>query len=825
MKKLFRVASILLVVALAISVVGPALASDSSLRLYPGGNDPDGLPAGQTTYNIFYDQSFTFSYSGGPVCLSSQDGRCTSPAIDDEAIITVNGVVLDYPSFTNDFGPVDFTSYLHIGNNQLRVQIVDRIGPSRGGSELWLVPTSGGGSDGKLEITAVHAPIGLFTSARMGDTYKVEVEVYNPSSTQLTGAVYLEETGDVRGGDSLSGTKEQTITLGPGETKRIQFENYVHRWNWLDSVSSDCMNGGEIVKSAVTSYFGSLSKALESIDNAITWVQFAKDARLSDSRHKFTYYSYVVTNGQSSNKVSGEAWVDVPFWSKQLDFMTYWLSLWKGPSYIATGFVAQYYGYPGGQQFLDQGMLILASSCYSFESATDPDPNYKEIATPQPIVLSSTENKSGEYDPAFLDGLTYLSIQRALYQTTARYEGARAAGDAEWMEIQGRIARRYIVELLYALDAWDLSSTAMISATRGDNWQLSPNEVAIARTYLDEQGLPAVDVNLLRELGLEETQIEFIPVLAGDFLVLDTNWPRLSLPGEGLSSTYAETVISLNDELEELNGAPIDALAPTSSVQINGTIGLNDWFVSDVVITSNASDNPGGSGVARIEWSLDNGRTWNLYTEPFEHTQEGIFHLLVRAIDSEGNIQYPATAADFKVDKTPPVVIVWVDQPEYTRVQPYIAHFSGYDPEPGSGLASLLALFNNQPVIDGQVVDLFWLPLGTYTLTATGEDNAGWVTTNSKTITLTATIPSLQQAVNRLCAENYITKQGICTSLSQKLASALFAQQRGQNKTAVNILLAFQNELSAQKGKAVTLKAYDLLMMDSNYVIQVLGGK
>lgn len=181
--------------------------------------------------------------------------------------------------------------------------------------------------------------------------------------------------------------------------------------------------------------------------------------------------------------------------------------------------------------------------------------------------------------------------------------------------------------------------------------------------------------------------------------------------------------------------------------------------------------------------------------------------------------------AQIKIDLTPPVVSVATDQQEYTRVQPFTAHYSGYDPQPGSGIASLIALFNNQPVIDGQVVDLFWFPLGTYTLTATGQDNAGWVTTNSKTITLIATIPSLQQAVKRLCAENYITKQGTCTSLSQKLASALSAQQRGQNKTAVNILLAFQNELSAQKGKAVTLKAYDLLMMDSNYVIQVLGGK
>lgn len=286
----------------------------------------------------------------------------------------------------------------------------------------------------------------------------------------------------------------------------------------------------------------------------------------------------------------------------------------------------------------------------------------------------------------------------------------------------------------------------------------------------------------------------------------------------GVLATYDVNLDSSDSVL-----TPQDQTPPTTTISLNGTQGLNNWFVTPVEVTLSAIDNEGGVGVRNTEYSLDNGITWTVYTTPFV-LNDGVHQLLYRSIDHVNNLEI-AQQIEIKIDTVPPVVNTWVDQQEYTRVQPFIAHFSGYDPEPGSGLASLLALFNNQPVIDGQVIDLFWLPLGTYTLTATGEDNAGWVTTNSKTITLIATIPSLQQAVNRLCAENYITKQGTCTSLSQKLASALAAQQRGQNKTAVNILLAFQNELKAQKGKAVTVQAYDLLMMDSNYVIQVLGGK
>ncbi len=290
-------------------------------------------------------------------------------------------------------------------------------------------------------------------------------------------------------------------------------------------------------------------------------------------------------------------------------------------------------------------------------------------------------------------------------------------------------------------------------------------------------------------------------------------------------SAESDSVFMLDVYGKQYNDPSIDNIPPVTGMHFDGTKGLDGWFVSDVVVTLSAEDNPDGSGVQGIEWSIDNGNTWQGYVSPFVISQEGLSYVLGRSYDNAGNYEQSPIGKFLFIDKTPPVVNVSTDQSEYTRVQPFVVHYSAFDPEPGSGLAALTGLFNDQPVTDGQTVDLFWLSLGQYAVTATGEDYAGWVTTDSETIQLIATISSLQQTVSRLCTEKYITKQGICTSLQQKLESALAAQQRGQKKTAVNILLAFQNELNAQKGKAVQLQAYDLLMMDSNYVITVLGGK
>jgi hypothetical protein len=139
----FRTISMLFVFVLVLSAVGPASASDAAVQLVPAINESSNVGTGQSTYFVFRDVTVNFNYTGGPVCLSSQEGQCSPPATDDAVRIYVDGMQVYYhESLTQDYGPVDFSDKLHIGSNQVRVQLIDLIGPTRGGSPLWLVSSS-----------------------------------------------------------------------------------------------------------------------------------------------------------------------------------------------------------------------------------------------------------------------------------------------------------------------------------------------------------------------------------------------------------------------------------------------------------------------------------------------------------------------------------------------------------------------------------------------------------------------------------------------------------------------------------------------------------
>lgn len=97
-----------------------------------------------------------------------------------------------------------------------------------------------------------------------------------------------------------------------------------------------------------------------------------------------------------------------------------------------------------------------------------------------------------------------------------------------------------------------------------------------------------------------------------------------------------------------------DTTPPISTINLEGTRGLNSWFTSEVTISLAAEDNPGGSGVQLIEWSLDGGLTWEEYTNPFTHSYEGVFRLLARATDEAGNTEILPASAFFSIDWTPP---------------------------------------------------------------------------------------------------------------------------------------------------------------------------
>ena len=107
-------------------------------------------------------------------------------------------------------------------------------------------------------------------------------------------------------------------------------------------------------------------------------------------------------------------------------------------------------------------------------------------------------------------------------------------------------------------------------------------------------------------------------------------------------------------------GAPIPALAaPVTTISLSGTPGDGPWFLSDVTVTLEATDNI--SGVARIEYRLDYPDPWITYTSPFIISEEGYYHVAARAWDNEGHVEDPWPTVLVTIDKTPPVTTITVN--------------------------------------------------------------------------------------------------------------------------------------------------------------------
>ncbi len=107
-----------------------------------------------------------------------------------------------------------------------------------------------------------------------------------------------------------------------------------------------------------------------------------------------------------------------------------------------------------------------------------------------------------------------------------------------------------------------------------------------------------------------------------------------------------------NVEITQTITFDIDTEAPTSNATINGTMGLDGWYVSSLVVELGGSD--ALSGLSAIQYSLDGG-PWTDFASTLTISDTGEHTLLYRAADVAGNIQ-EAVRLLLRVDDSPPTV-------------------------------------------------------------------------------------------------------------------------------------------------------------------------
>ncbi|MFB0562508.1 MAG: NosD domain-containing protein [Candidatus Lokiarchaeia archaeon] len=96
---------------------------------------------------------------------------------------------------------------------------------------------------------------------------------------------------------------------------------------------------------------------------------------------------------------------------------------------------------------------------------------------------------------------------------------------------------------------------------------------------------------------------------------------------------------------------PGDVTPPETTISLDGTLGLEGWYTSDVTVNLSATDDV--SGIAKTEYSF-NGEYWCTYTEPFNIITEGVITVYFNSTDSEGNVEATKNET-IKIDKTPPI--------------------------------------------------------------------------------------------------------------------------------------------------------------------------
>ncbi len=117
-----------------------------------------------------------------------------------------------------------------------------------------------------------------------------------------------------------------------------------------------------------------------------------------------------------------------------------------------------------------------------------------------------------------------------------------------------------------------------------------------------------------------------------------------------------------NEETPKQVEIKIDRTPPITYIYLDPPVpdGLHDWYVSDVLVTLNATDNESGVSKIRVP-SLPGG----VYTEPFLVTEDCYNNIRISAVDNVGNIEAVKVLA-IKIDMTKPVLSMvynWTGSP------------------------------------------------------------------------------------------------------------------------------------------------------------------
>ncbi|MEV4760295.1 ThuA domain-containing protein [Micromonospora sp. NPDC049559] len=345
-------------------------------------------------------------------------------------------------------------------------------------------------------------------------------------------------------------------------------------------------------------------------------------------------------------------------------------------------------------------------------------------------------------------------------------------------------------------------TAAAISGTPAGGWYTGP--VTVTLTATDNEG----------GSGVDRTEYQ---------LDAASGWTPYTGPvavsGDGAHQLRFRTVDKAgNVEATKTTDVKIDGTAPVSTASFAPA---NDggWHAGKVPVTLAATD--AGSGVAKIEWSLDGG-AWTPYTEPVDVAGDGQHELLYRATDTAGNVETLKSAL-LRIDGTNPTLLVsgLADGQLYGDSQDVRVSWQAADTT--SGIASTVGTLDGRAYANGTLQAMYELPLGLHELTVTATDKAGNRTTSSVRFFVTTSFRDMQNLLDRFKATGRLSANAH-KQLSAKLSDARLAEAKGKDEQAIKHLNAFR-ALASDARLIGEAEVRDTLVRDADAMVVRLGGQ
>ncbi|HYO76640.1 MAG TPA: S8 family serine peptidase, partial [Thermoanaerobaculia bacterium] len=233
----------------------------------------------------------------------------------------------------------------------------------------------------------------------------------------------------------------------------------------------------------------------------------------------------------------------------------------------------------------------------------------------------------------------------------------------------------------------------------------------------------------------------------------------------------------------------LDSIAPVTTATHTPAPNASGWNNTAAALQLTASDNS-GSGVQDVRYSINGGTLATVAgaTASVNLATDGQYTVSYFATDVAGNIE-AAQNGNVWIDTTAPVV-TFNGEATYTVDQTVTVTCSATD-----NLSGIVGTPCAAPLASK---DAWQLALGNTTYTVTATDAADNSTTATATVTVKATFDSVNTLTVRFTGGN----PG--NSLTAQLNAAKNAAARGNANATNAALRAYQNELAAQSGKALT---------------------